>query len=134
MINGRSHHTVALRAVGKVDLMRDCRSPFRPDHRRGPFRQRQLAIGNQHTNARARQKNSRRAAVADAVSGRAPSGNDGHPAGETGIILRSFWCDHEFLPHSPRFLLIARLKRRAHARASHALNAVRLRPGGKAVS
>ncbi len=65
------------------------------DHLDGAFGELEVAVGDHHPGAGARQQDRRRATISDAVTCRAAAGDQRDLAGEAGIFLGSL---HAFLP------------------------------------
>ena len=90
--------STSLLAVGLIgDVAGDRRrgAAFVCDHLDGALGELELAVGDHHFGAGARQQDRRRAAVADALASRAAAGDQRDLAGEAFVILGSL---HAFLP------------------------------------
>jgi hypothetical protein len=73
--------------VGEVGLVRYRFATLRRDHIHGALGQGQVEIDDQNASTRARQQDRRRPSIADTIACRTATGDDGHFACKTCIIL-----------------------------------------------
>jgi hypothetical protein len=87
--HGGFNQPFAVGLLGDVAGQRCRRAAFRRNHCHGTFGKPELAIGDQHFGAGARQQDRRRPAVADAVARRPAATHQRDFAGQPGVFLGS---------------------------------------------